>query len=597
LLRELGSQAVPAWAALESVPGENARVVVVERANRGAFEDGEIADWIRDARRLSTLDHPNLARVRSVVIRSDEILVVSDFVDGVRWREFAATANLETAMRVLVDALTGLSALHNMRDTSDPKRQLFKLVHGGLTPECIIVGLDGVARIAGAARLPSATARLAGTGSAYLAPEVLLEDDSADARADVYSIGVMLWEALGRRRFLPDLQPSAIVTQLLSGRVPPVTLPEGVPWATPLGDVVMRALSADPEKRFPTAAAMAAEVRRIGGVKVPPATRVAASVREGFGDAAKARREMLERGEVRASEVSLRGQKTAADELPVDISEEIVADRAPPSQTASTVPPAALAAVTVPAFEPLRGVRVVAEPPRDVPASPPAPAVAAPPRPPVVAAPPRAPVVAAPPPAPVVAAPPRAPVVAAPPRAPVVAAPPPAPVVAAPPRAPVVAAPPPAPLPATPPETTLAEMTTAAPFELATPTTPDPTEARRRKGAIAFAAAGAAVLIIGVAAWWIASRGPDAPPVVAHGAQTVAAHTAPPASATPPDPTTTIAPAVDPVPSPASDVAPMNAPANNPPASAPTPSTRTFVPTPNVQSPRPKRHTYDPQGI
>ena len=130
----------------------SARLVVVERAERKAFDDGEIADWIRDARRLSALDHPNVARVRDVIIRSGEILVVSEFVDGVRWREFAATTTLETALRVFVDALTGLSALHDLRDARDAKRQLFKLVHGGLTPDCIVVGLDGVARVVGASR-------------------------------------------------------------------------------------------------------------------------------------------------------------------------------------------------------------------------------------------------------------------------------------------------------------------------------------------------------------------------------------------------------------------------------------------------------------
>ena len=240
---------------------------------------------------------------------------------------------------------------------SDPKRPLFKLVHGGLTPDCIIVGLDGVARVAGVSRLRSATARLAGTGSAYLAPEVLLEDDSADARADIYSVGVMLWEALSRRRFLPDLQPSAIVTQLLSGRVPPVTLPDGAPWATPLADAVARALSADPDKRFATAAAFATELRRIGALKLPLAVRVAAAVREGFGDAAKTRREMLERGEVRASEVNVRGQK-AVDELSVDVSDEII-DESASSQTASTVPPPGASPEPLPSLEPLGPVSVV----------------------------------------------------------------------------------------------------------------------------------------------------------------------------------------------------------------------------------------------
>ncbi len=561
---------MPAWAALDAAQGERARLVVVERADRTAFEDGEIADWIRDARRLSSLDHPNVARVRDVVIQSRAVLVVSDFVDGVRWKELGPTTTLETALRVLVDALTGLGALHGLRDMSDPKRPVFKLVHGGLTPDCIIVGLDGIARVAGVSRLRSATARLAGTGSAYLAPEVLLEDDSADARADVYSIGVMLWEALSRRRFLPDLQPSAIVTQLLSGRLPPVTLPEGAPWAAPLADVVTRALSADPDKRFATAAAMATELRRIGALKLPLAVRVAAMVREGFGDAAKTRREMLERGEVRASEVTLRGR--LVEELSVDVSDDIIEESAS-SRTASTVPPPGASPEPLPSIERLGPVNVVAAP--------------------------LVPVGVPPPPAPVVL----------PPLVPVGVAPPPAPVAPPVPERAAIA-PLPVPLDPSPPE-----ITTAAPFAVATPALPAEPRPARPKGVVAIFAAGAAVFAIGVVAWWIASRGPDVP-AAAHISPTAAAPISP-ASAAPTSTASTAAVAplatiAEPV-LPAAPAAQTDPPAaNDPPPGNPTraatpepqnvppPTARpatTSAPFPAQRPRRPSGRPYDPQGI
>jgi aminoglycoside phosphotransferase (APT) family kinase protein len=131
LLRELGSCVVPVWAALESLPNAGTRVVVAERVlRRGHHSDQDIGDWMRDARRLATLDHPNVSRVRDVVIRDEDVLVVSDFVDGVSWSELTSSAqppSLEVALRVLVDVLSGLSAVHNLRDA---KRQPLKLVHG-----------------------------------------------------------------------------------------------------------------------------------------------------------------------------------------------------------------------------------------------------------------------------------------------------------------------------------------------------------------------------------------------------------------------------------------------------------------------------------
>ena len=305
LLRELGARVVPAWAALDTPPDGGKQLVVVERIERGAsYNDQEIGDWVRDARRLATLEHPNIGRVRDVVIRGEEVLVVSDFVDGVRCSELMAGAErppLEIALRILVDALSGLGALHNLRDA---KREPLKLFHAELTPECIVVGLDGVARVISACRVKSARARPGRGGSAYLAPEILLEDDSADARSDVYSAGVILWEALTGRSLFPNTQPSAIVTALLSGRMTRATVPAGSPWAAPLADVAARTLSADPSKRFPSAAALAAELRRIAGPKLPPPARVATYVRGAFGDRIQARRAALERGETASREVS-----------------------------------------------------------------------------------------------------------------------------------------------------------------------------------------------------------------------------------------------------------------------------------------------------
>jgi hypothetical protein len=347
LLRELGAQAVPAWAAVESLASGERRIVVVERAHRKAFEDPEIADWIRDARRLKLLDHPSVARIRDVAIRSDEVLFVIDFVDGVRWSEWCGAAPpppLEIALRVFVDALSGLGALHNLRDE---RREPLRLAHGGLTPDCIVVGADGVSRVVSASRPRSAAARLAGSGSAYLAPEVLLEDDSADARADVYSVGVMLWEALSQRHFLPNLQPSAIVTQRLGGRLPPAIVPEATPWAAPLADVVSKALSPDPEKRFVSAAAMAAEVRRVVSTKLPMGVRVASAVRETFADAIQARRRELERGEVRSSTTTRRG---AVEELPIEVAIETleVAIETEATHAAPTAPPPGIVPELVP---------------------------------------------------------------------------------------------------------------------------------------------------------------------------------------------------------------------------------------------------------
>lgn len=343
-VRPLGARAVPSWAALDTSAGTTPRLVVVERVTRGTeFGDQEIADWIRDARRVATLEHPNLGRIRDVLIAGDDVCVVGDYVDGVRWSELVEAEPrppLEAALRVLVDVLTGLSAIHNLRDA---KREPLKLVHGELTPECIVVGTDGTARIVSTARLRSATARPGNAGSAYLAPEILLADESADARADVYGVGVILWELLSGRHLFPNTQPAAIVTHLLSGRVPLATIPEGHAWAAPLAGLAARALSADPSKRFASAAAMAAEIRRIAGPRLAPPTRMAAHVRAVFGERIRTRREQLERGEAPAAPPP-KPAPPAEEEVPISVTPTTV----PPPPTATTKPPPPVAPPPLP---------------------------------------------------------------------------------------------------------------------------------------------------------------------------------------------------------------------------------------------------------
>ncbi len=337
LVRELGSRVVPTWAALDSQAASRNALVVIERIARGGeYGDADIGDWVRDARRLARLEHPNVARVRDVVIRGEEVLVASDFVDGVKWSDLAAGSqrpSLEVTLRVFLDVLAGLSALHDLRDEH---REPLRLMHGELTPECIIVGPEGVSRIVSACRLRSATARPGRAGSAYLAPEILLADDSADARADVYSVGVMLWEALSGRPLFPNTQPAAIVTHLLSGRIPRATIPEGNAWAEPLVDLVKRALSVEPDKRFDAAAALALEIKHVGGARIATSARLAAFVRATFGDRVRQRREALQRGEDR------------------------VATTGPPYEGAAALPPPAKPAPPAP------GSRA-AEPPRPPP--------------------------------------------------------------------------------------------------------------------------------------------------------------------------------------------------------------------------------------
>lgn len=155
---------------------------------------------------------------------------------------------LPYSLRWLLDMLTGLGVLH----------RALGFVHGEVQPENIVIGDDGVGRLVpvvrahwvrGAERAPE---RLY-----YLAPEKLL-GDRLDVRSDVFSIGVMLWEALAGRRLMDADNVERIIAHLMGGNIPSPIAPETEAWALPLAAVAEKAIAVDPARRFGSLAEMKA---------------------------------------------------------------------------------------------------------------------------------------------------------------------------------------------------------------------------------------------------------------------------------------------------------------------------------------------------
>ncbi len=306
VIGELGARPLPVYVARHLTPGSaGSHVVVAERFVGGG--DESCADFRREARRISTLANQHLARVREVVVRGQDLIVFGDFIDGEKlgalWPLGAGTSMatsgarsqpherlpLEIALRLLLDVLTGVSALHALRDA---RQQPMKLMHGEISPATILVGLDGVARILHAVsrRVPEVRAEAASLD--YLAPEIH-SNGSHDGRADVFSVGVLLWETLAGTA-LSAAQDGPAGLHVRSGAMPAPALPENTPWAKGLLPVVAKALAAAPEDRWQTAAAMAAEIRKAAGLKLAPASAATAFAKNKFGERVKARRARLE---------------------------------------------------------------------------------------------------------------------------------------------------------------------------------------------------------------------------------------------------------------------------------------------------------------
>ncbi len=294
LLCVVGSSPRCLYVVRNAASGGHPRLLVAERFDGMAkASDARAAEFVSQARRISTIVSPNIGRVRELVVRGDDLIAFSEFIDGDKLGETWLSGNMpiEVALRVVLDVLSGLSVIHGLRGERD---EPLGLAHGEVSPATIAVGLDGAARLlyAIARRAPGAQADDASLG--YLAPEVHMGQGYGPP-ADVFGAGVLLWEALTGERLFPERDPEAIVARVRSGGVPHAAVPAHALWAKGLIPVAAKALSASPEDRWPSAAAMTGEIRKAVGMRLASAVAAASYAKAAMGTGAKARRERLER--------------------------------------------------------------------------------------------------------------------------------------------------------------------------------------------------------------------------------------------------------------------------------------------------------------
>src|SRR5262249_36116629 len=149
------------------------------------------------------------------------------------------------------------------------------IIHRDVSPQNLLVGTDGVTRVLDFG-IAKASSRMHETKSgqikgklSYMAPEQVRASAPLTRTADVYAMGVVLWEALtGNRLYKAETDAQTIFLVLTSAPPAIRSVTPGV--SADLEAVVMRALDKDPAKRFPTAEEMAIAL----GSATPAATQI-----------------------------------------------------------------------------------------------------------------------------------------------------------------------------------------------------------------------------------------------------------------------------------------------------------------------------------
>ena len=247
------------------------RLVVLKRIWPELATDPDFMTMFLDEARLSVrMNHPNVVRTYEVLAHGDEATIAMEYLDGQPltrvMNRLRGTDELSVPLRlrILMSVLAGLEHAHTLTDLDGHP---LEVVHRDVSPHNVFVTYDGQVKLVdfGVAKTLAAShntrpGALKGK-LAYMAPEQL-QAVEIDRRADLFAVGVMLWEMLAGRRLWQGMNEVQIVSQLAAGLpFPPLPMDAGLPPG--LDAICEQALHPNPQYRYQTAAEMEEDLERV----------------------------------------------------------------------------------------------------------------------------------------------------------------------------------------------------------------------------------------------------------------------------------------------------------------------------------------------
>jgi len=300
------------WVARTGLRPEDQRLVAIKAILQDLATDDEFRGMFLDEGRIiKMIRHPNVVDVYEAGDHAGIMYIAMEWVEGDSLHAIIAEAGRrrpippEMAVRIIADAAAGLHAAHELKDASG---QPMNLVHRDVSPHNILIGIDGsvklvdfgVAKAIGRLSEATSAGQLKGKFG-YMSPEQAMAK-KVDRRSDVFALGIVLFELTTGRRLFRGEHDAETLHMVVSGKIPrPSALEASYP--KPLEEIVMRALTRDPNKRFQTAEELqhALEAYLKSERVVVPRAGIANLLKKVLGPRIEQRRKAI-RGAVRAIE-------------------------------------------------------------------------------------------------------------------------------------------------------------------------------------------------------------------------------------------------------------------------------------------------------
>jgi eukaryotic-like serine/threonine-protein kinase len=258
ILQELGKGGFGRVYKVEhTITGRREAMKVLAASNANAGDQAE--RFLREIRLQASLSHPHIAVVHTAFWVNDDLALVCELLEGESLQQILErqAPTQQQAMEVMSQVLDALSYAHARG-----------IIHRDISPANIFVSAGGTVKIIDFGLAKAATdLRLTREGSPigaahYMSPEQIRGAQDIDARTDIYSCGVVLYELLtGKKPFEGDNAFDIMKAQ--TEQTPPSPMEANPQISTALSEIVLRALAKKPEARFQSADALLLALREV----------------------------------------------------------------------------------------------------------------------------------------------------------------------------------------------------------------------------------------------------------------------------------------------------------------------------------------------